>query len=120
MHRCTCSLLEKRFRLFLPLFFFDHSQIVELVRFSFLSLFFSPLRAPPPNQSGTNAIGFPPAKSFSGAMDKFTGKKGVAAGGRVEVAEKRTKTVLRPRTYMEGGYMKLVNEEVEVTDNEEV
>lgn len=51
---------------------------------------------------------------ISGAMDKFTA---VGGGG---VAAKRTKTVLKSRTYMEGGYMKTVREEVEVTDDEEV
>lgn len=53
-------------------------------------------------------------------MDKFTAKgngTGVDSSG---VAVKRTKTVLKSRTYFEGGYMKTVNEEVEVTDDEEV
>lgn len=48
-------------------------------------------------------------------MDKFTAKGGGGGG----VAAKRTKTVLKNRTYMEGGYMKSVCEEVEVTDDEE-
>lgn len=48
-------------------------------------------------------------------MDKFTAKGGGGGG----VAVKRTKTVLKSRTYMEGGYMKSVCEEVEVTDDEE-
>lgn len=48
-------------------------------------------------------------------MDKFTAKSSAGGGG---VAVKRTKTVLKSRTYMEGGYMKSVCEEVEVTDDE--
>lgn len=58
-------------------------------------------------------------KIYSGAMDKFTAKgNGTAAAGGVTA--KRTKTVLKSRTYFEGGYMKSVCEEVEVTDDEEV
>lgn len=49
-------------------------------------------------------------------MDKFATKNGIDQGG---VRTKRTKTVLRKKTYMdEKGYMKMVNEEVEVTDDE--
>ena len=66
----------------------------------------SVLRAPLPSRVNTT----------SGAMDKFTAKSGGGGGG---VAVKRTKTVLKSRTYMEGGYMKSVCEEVEVTDDEE-
>ncbi|CAM9688427.1 unnamed protein product, partial [Scytosiphon promiscuus] len=55
----------------------------------------------------------------SGAMDKFTAKGNGAAAGASGVAVKRTKTVLKSRTYFEGGYMKSVCEEVEVTDDEE-
>lgn len=64
---------------------------------------------------------------ISGAMDKFTSKNEVAVngdggdgGGEPGVRTKRTKIVTKTRTYMEGGYMKRVNEEVEVTDDEEV
>lgn len=59
-------------------------------------------------------------------MDKFTSKNGAAVngdgdgGGEPGVRTKRTKIVTKTRTYMEGGYMKRVNEEVEVTDDEEV
>lgn len=62
-----------------------------------------PLPLPPPNNSG--------------AMDKFTAKAG--GGGVNGGAVKRTKIVQKTKTYMEGGYMKTVNEEVEVTDDEE-
>eukprot|EP00904_Undaria_pinnatifida_P012960 jgi/Undpi1/8795/HiC_scaffold_25.g11257.m1 len=50
-------------------------------------------------------------------MDKFTAKAG--GGGVNGGAVKRTKIVQKTKTYMEGGYMKTVNEEVEVTDDEE-
>lgn len=51
--------------------------------------------------------------AHSGAMDKFT------AGERGTV--KRTKIVRRVTTYVDhGGYMKTVQEEMEVTDDEEV
>lgn len=58
--------------------------------------------------------------TISGAMDKFTAKGNGGGGSVGGVALKRTKTVLQNRTYMEGGYMKTVREEVEVTDDEEV
>lgn len=57
-----------------------------------------------------------PRQSNSGAMDKFTAR----GEGNGNMTTKRTKIVLKSRTYMEGGYMKSVNEEVEVTDDEEV
>lgn len=53
-------------------------------------------------------------------MDKFTAKDNRTGVDSSGVAVKRTKTVLKSRTYFEGGYMKTVNEEVEVTDDEEV
>ena len=56
-----------------------------------------------------------PPQSTSGAMDKFTARPEGTGGG----VAKRTKIVLKTRTYMDGGYMKSVNEEVEVTDDEE-
>lgn len=59
-------------------------------------------------------------RQISGAMDKFTARSNVGAPVGGGVAAKRTKTVLKSRTYMEGGYMKTVREEVEVTDDEEV
>lgn len=59
---------------------------------------------------------FCPRQSNSGAMDKFTAR----GGGNGDMPTKRTKIVLKSRTYMEGGYMKSVNEEVEVTDDDQV
>lgn len=53
-------------------------------------------------------------------MDKFTEKSGVATDGGEGVTAKRTKKVMQTRTYTDGGYMKKINEEVEVTDDEEV
>ncbi|CAM9839333.1 unnamed protein product, partial [Laminaria digitata] len=54
-------------------------------------------------------------------MDKFTKAGGGGGGGGANggVAVKRTKMTMVKKTYMEGGYMKTVNEEVEVTDDDE-
>lgn len=51
-------------------------------------------------------------------MDKFA--RNNASGGDGGVKVRRTKTVIQTKTYMEGGYMKTVSEEVEITDDEEV
>lgn len=61
----------------------------------------------------------PGRKSSGGAMDRFATRDGLGQGAAPPT--KRTKTVLKAKTYMDDkGYMRTVNEEVVVTDDDDV